>query len=219
MARIVTVGAAQLGPIARTESRAQRRRADDRAAAAGRDPRLRPRRVSGMRAHGVLPALVLRPAGRHRRLLRARDAQRRDAAAVRLRARARHRLLPGLRGAGDRRRRRAPLQHVDPRRQGRPDPRQVPQGPSARPRRARAVASVPEPGEALFRGRQPGLPGVPRVRRHRRHGDLQRPPLARDLPRDGTAGRRDGACWATTRRCTIRPRPSTTTSRTFTTSS
>ena len=41
--------------------------------------------------------------------------------------------------------------------------------------------------------RQPGLPGVPRVRRHRRHGDLQRPPLARDLSRDGAAGGRDGA--------------------------
>ena len=40
----------------------------------------------------------------HRCVLRARDAQRRDAAAVRLRARARHRLLSGLRRARGRRR-------------------------------------------------------------------------------------------------------------------
>ena len=88
MTRIVTVGAAQLGPISRTESRASAVARMIVLLRAGRVPRLRPRRLSRMRAHRVLPALVLRAAGRHRRLLRARDAQRRDAAAVRLRARA-----------------------------------------------------------------------------------------------------------------------------------
>ena len=48
------------------------------------------------------------------------------------------------------------------------------------------------------------------VRRHRRHGDLQRPALARDLPRARAAGRRARPASATTRRSTTRPIPSRT---------
>ena len=72
------------------------------------------------------------------------------------------------------------------------DRRQVPQGPSARPCRARARAAVPASGEALLRGRQSRLSGVQGVRRQHGHVHLQRPALARDLPRDGPAERRDG---------------------------
>ena len=51
----------------------------------------------------------------------------------------------------------APLQHLDPRRPLRRDRRPLPQDPSPRPRRARALARLPAPGEALLRGRRPGL--------------------------------------------------------------
>ena len=73
---------------------------------------------------------------------------------------ARHRLLPRLCRAASTRRSRAPLQHVDAGRPRRRDRRQVPQDPPARPRRARAVAPLPAPREALLRGRRPRLPGV-----------------------------------------------------------
>ena len=38
-----------------------------------------------------------------------------------------------------------------------------------------------------------GFNGLARARRHLWHGGLQRPALAGDLSRDGSAGRRDGA--------------------------
>ena len=87
---------------------------------------------------------------------------------------------------------RAPFQHLDPR----------------RPRRARSSASTARctcPGHAEYdperthqhlekRYFEPGDLGFPVWRMHRRHPrhvHLQRPALARDLPRHGAAGRRD----------------------------
>ena len=61
----------------------KRDQAPRRADAPGRGPRVRARRVPGACAHHVLPALALRLPGRDRRLVRARDAQRRDPAALR----------------------------------------------------------------------------------------------------------------------------------------
>ena len=52
------------------------------------------------------------------------------------------------------------LQHLGPGRARRPRPRQVPQGASARPRRAQARGALPAPGEALLRRRRPGLSGL-----------------------------------------------------------
>ena len=66
----------------------------------------------------------------------------------------------------------------------------LPQGPPARPRGARAVAAVPAPRAPLLRPGSRRLRRVAGLRRHRRDGDLQRPPLARDLPGAGPAGRR-----------------------------
>ena len=102
----------------------------------------------------------------------------------------------------------APLQHHHPGRAGRPDRRQVPQGPPAGPRRPPAQASLPAPREALFRSRQPRLSGLAGVRRRRRHVHLQRPPLARGLPRHGPAGASRWCCSATTRRPTTSTIPS-----------
>ena len=85
----------------------------------------------------------------------------------------------------------APLQHLDPGRPGGPHRRQVPEDPPARPCRARAVARLPAPREALLRGGRSRLPGVARLRRDRRHVHLQRPALAGDLSRDGAPGRGD----------------------------
>ena len=191
MPRIVTVGAAQLGPISRQESRAS--------AVARMIVLLRQ-----AAAHGcdlvVFPECALTAFFPHWYYERQEELdayferEMPNAATQPLFDCARELGVGFYLGYAElavEERRDAPLQHVDPRRQGRPDPRQVPQGPSARPRRARAAAPVPESGEALLRSRQPGLSGVPRVRRHRRHGDLQRPPLAGDLSRHGTAGRGD----------------------------
>ena len=64
MARFVNVRAAPARPDRALGKPRAGRRANDRADAAGRVARLRPRGISGMRAHRLLPALVLRPAGR-----------------------------------------------------------------------------------------------------------------------------------------------------------
>ena len=114
-------------------------------------------------------------------------AQCRDAAAVRVLGRERHRLFARLRrvDAGG-----ASFQHPGIGRQIRRHSRQVPQGPPARPRRVGARAHLPAPGETLFRARRPGLSRLADLRRRHRHVHLQRPPLARDLPRHGTARRR-----------------------------
>ena len=97
MPRIVTVGAAQLGPIARADTRRQvvaRLLALMRQASAhGCDLVDLPR----ARAHDLLSALALRAAG-DRRVLRARDALSGDQAAVRRGARAGHWVLLRLCG-------------------------------------------------------------------------------------------------------------------------
>ncbi len=86
------------------------------------------------------------------------------------------------------------LQHLDPGRAGRTYHRQVPQGPSAGPRRAPAGRALSASREEVLRGRRPGLQRLEDVqgRHHRRPVHLQRPALARDVPRHGAEGRRDG---------------------------
>ena len=162
MSRIVTVGAAQLGPI---------QRADSRAAVVAR----------------MLD--LLRQAGEHRCDLVVfpelalttffprwwmedqdeidcffeREMPSNETAPLFNEAQASgHRLLSRLRRARAGERRDAPLQHLDPRRRLRPRGRQVPQDPPARPCRARALARLPAPGEALFRGRRSRLAGLAR---------------------------------------------------------
>ena len=85
----------------------------------------------------------------------------------------------------------APLQHRRSWSIRRADRRALSQDPSAGPFRAPAARAVPAPRKALFRCRQRGLPGLALHGRGRRHVHLQRPALARDLPRHGVAGGRD----------------------------
>ena len=217
MSRILHVAGAQMGPVARDDTRADvverliimLREAADRGADLV-----------------VFPELALttffprwwfdRPA-RDRRVLRDRDARSRHQAAVRRGPRPRRRLLPRLRGAHPRRdagasRGRDPsLQHDDP---GRPT--------TARSSTATARSTcpgttdhepwrdVPAPRAALLRRRARGLRGPARLRRHRRHADLQRPPLARDLPGAGPAGRRADPHRLQHARSTTRPIPTRT---------
>ena len=81
--RVINVAAAQLGPIQKADSREAvvKRMIElmDEAKAQGADLIVYPR--AG--ADDVLPALVHDRPGRGRHLVRARDAERRDAAAVR----------------------------------------------------------------------------------------------------------------------------------------
>ena len=56
-----------------------------------------------------------------------------------------------------------------------------------------AEPPLPAPREALLRGGQSGIPGVAGIRRDPGNGDLQRSPLAGDVPGVGAPGRRDGA--------------------------
>ena len=83
MSRVLRIGGAQMGPIQKADSRQAvvRRMLDllEQAKAA----KVRPRGLSGARAHHLLSALVHDRTGRGRRLVRARDAECRDAAAVR----------------------------------------------------------------------------------------------------------------------------------------
>src|SRR5207247_2079566 len=125
--------------------------------------------------HDVLSPLVDGRSGGDRRVLRARDAGAGDAAVVRRGAAPGAWLLPRVRRAHPRGRRRAPIQHVDPRRSVRPSRRHVSKDPCARSRRARAVAPLPAPREALLRGWRPGLRRVAGLRRAHRHVYLQRP--------------------------------------------
>ncbi len=86
----------------------------------------------------------------------------------------------------------AALQHLDPGRKDGADRRQLPQDPSARPCRPRAGAPFQHLEKRYFEVGDLGFPAWARSAAARRHGDLQRPALARDLPRAGAAGRRDG---------------------------
>ena len=210
MTRIITVGAAQLGPIQRADSRARVVARMLASAAAGRRAQMQPRGLPRAGAHDLLPALVDDRPGGDRQLLRARDAVERDGAAVQRGAAAGCRLQSGLCRDRAPRCRRASLQYVDPGRCRRQDRRQVPQDPSPRPCRARAPARFPAPGEALLRGGRPGLWRVEDDGRQLRHVHLQRPALARDLSRHGPAERRDGRArlqHAAAQSAGARPRP------------
>ena len=188
--RVINVAAAQLGPIQKAESReavVKRMIAlMDEAKAKGAGLIVYPR----ARADHVLPALVHGGSGRGRYLVRARDAEPRDAAAVRTAAQHKIAMYFGYAEL-------TPDGHhfntCDPGRRVGEDRRQVPQGASARPFRVRHRARVPASGEALLRAGRSRLPGLARAGRHLRHGGLQRPALAGDVSRDGPAGRRDGA--------------------------
>ncbi len=136
MTRIVTVGAAQLGPISRTESRASavaRMIVLLRAAASHRCDLV------------VFPECALTAFFPHWYYERQDDI---DAYFERAMPNAETQPLfdcardlrvgfyLGFAELDDRERSDAPLQHVDPRRRGRAHRRQVPEGPPARPRRA-----------------------------------------------------------------------------------
>ena len=178
------------GPIARDDTRKEvvERLLALLRAGAGRG--LRARRLPRAGPHHVLPPLVLRRPGRGRRLVRDRDARSRDQAAVRRGRPARCRLLPRLRRAAPPATAQ-PLQHPDPRRARRPRGRPLPQGPPARPRATTSRGGPFQHLERRYFDPGPDGFGVWRgLRRHRRHDDLQRPPLARDLPGAGPAGRR-----------------------------
>ena len=75
MTRLVTVGAAQLGPDPARPLPQGRRRAPPRPAAPGRRARLRPRRVPRARPHHLLPPLVHHRRGRARPWYETRDAR------------------------------------------------------------------------------------------------------------------------------------------------
>ena len=158
-----------------------------RSARSGQGAEVRSRGLSGACADHLFPALVHDRSGRGRRLVRARDAECRDAAAVRARLPIPHRACRSAMPSSP------PDGHhfntsilVDRRRQ---DRRQVPQGASARPCRIRSAARLPAPREALLRAGRSRLSGLAHHGRHRRHVHLQRPALAGDLSRDGSAGR------------------------------
>ena len=195
MARIIQTASAQMGPIAKSETRKDTVRRLIALMREAKGTRRRAGRVHRAGADDLLPALADRGRGRARQLLRARDAGPGNAAAVRRGKEARHRLLSRLRRTGRGRRPQAPLQHLDPGRRIRQHHRQVPQGASARPCRAAAGPHPPASGEALFRTGQLRLQGLARLRRRHGHVHLQRPPLARDLSRHGPSGRRDGHAW------------------------
>ena len=187
MPRIVTVAAAQLGPIQKADTRqavvARMLDLMDQAKAKGADFIVYPE----LALTTFFPALVSRGSRRGRFLVREGDAERGHPAAVRAGREARH---------GDELRlcradaRRASLQHIDPGRPNGRHRRQVPQGAPARPRRIRSAAHPSAPGEALLRAGRPRLSRLALHGRHLRHVHLQRPALARGLSGDGPAGRR-----------------------------
>ena len=79
----------------------------------------------------------------------------------------------------------AAVQHRDPRRCDRGDRWEVPQDPPARPCGSQAGAAVPASGETVLRDRRSGISGLRGVRRTRGDVHLQRPALARNLARAG----------------------------------
>ena len=196
MTRIITVGAAQLGPIQRADSRGAAWSSGCwRCCAQAAEHRLRPRGLPRAGAHDLLPALVDDRPGGDRRLLRARDAVERDGAAVQRGAAARRSAsawaMPRSSGAARAVHRFNTSILVE--RAG-TDRRQVPQDPSARPCRARARARRSSIWRsATSRSAIWAFRCMEDVRRQLRHVHLQRPALARDLSRHGPAERRDGA--------------------------
>ena len=193
MSRIVTVAAAQLGPIARDEPRAsvvQRMIVLMREAAGrGADLVVYPE----LALTTFFPRWLLDDAEVDA-FFEAEMPGSRDPAALRGGRRPRRRLPPRLCRARAGRRGDSPLQHGHP--GGSDGYRSSASTAKSTCRVTRSTspnARVPAPGEALFRGGQPRLPGVGGARRPRRHADLQRPALARGLPRAGPAGRGTGA--------------------------
>ena len=129
---------------------------------AGQGEGLHPRGLPGARPHHLLPALVHGGPGGDRQLLRARDAGAGDAGRCSTRP---LRLGIGFYlGYAERTTSRggAPLQHLHSRRSRRAGSRQVSQGASPGPRRARRQAALPASREALFRDRRSRLPGLAR---------------------------------------------------------
>ena len=163
MARIIQAASAQMGPIAKSETRkdtvrrliALMREAKGRGAELVVFPELA--------LTTFFPRWLIEDEAELDSYYETRDAGAGDAAAVRRGEEARHRLLSRLRRARRRRRPQAPLQHLDPRRPRRQHRRQVPQGASAGPCRAAARPRAPASGEALFRAGQSRLPGVARA--------------------------------------------------------
>ena len=173
MARIVTVGAAQLGPIAKDEPR---RQVVERLVA-----HLHNAKKAGCDLV-VFPELALTTFfprwfsadqawvdAWFERQMPGSETQALFDAAAKLQVG----LLSRLRRADRRGRADAPLQHRHPGRQDRAHRRPVSQDPPAGPCRERAVARLPASREALFRRRQSRLPRLRRVRRPGGHADLQ----------------------------------------------
>ncbi len=146
-------------------------------------------------AHHLLPALADRGRGGTRQLLREGDARPGDAAAVRRGEKARRRFLSGLRRTG--RSKTAASAASTPRSSS-----TAPAPSSANTARCTCRASPkPQPRDHQHlekRYFEPGNLGFKRLARFwRRHGHvhLQRPPLARNLPRHGPSAGRDGHAW------------------------
>ena len=185
--RTLHVGAAQMGPVQRDDTRKDVVERLHRPAPPGRHGRLRARRLPRAGPHHLLPPLVRRRPPRRRGLVRAGHARAGHAAAVRRGGPPRRRLLPRLRRAHPRR---APLQHAGPRRARRArsspatarstSPATSTTSPTARSSTSSATTSSPARTGSACGG--PSAAG--------RDDDLQRPALARDLPGDGAAGRR-----------------------------
>ena len=166
MSRAVTVGAAQMGPVQRDDSRAD---VVERMLALLHDAhgaRCRARRLPRARADDVLPPLVLRGRGRDRLVVRDRDAVCRHA------SRCSTRRPASASGSASASRSRRPTGTATTRRSssdrdgreiGRYRKVHLPGHDEHEPWRA-----VPAPREALLRGRARRLPGVARVRRRRR---------------------------------------------------
>ena len=190
MSRPLAVAAAQMGPIARDETRAQvvERLIDMLREAAG--ARRRARRVPRARAHHVLPALGPRRR-RAAHVLRARDAGRGDAAAVRRGGAARRRFPPRATPSSP------PTVTATTRRSSSSATAASSRStarctcPATRSPRRGARSST---SSASTSSRARGVPRAPRVRRHRRRRDLQRPALAGDVPRARAAGRASSCC-------------------------
>ena len=188
MSRILTVAAAQLGPVQRSHTREEVVARMIGVAAPGRAARCRTRRVPGAGADHLLPALVRRRHHRGRPLLRALDAQRRDPAAVRRGRRLGIGFSIGYALLDDEGHRWNVQTLVE--RDGSIVASYTKIAhPRARARRTRP--SVPTRRALLLRTVTRWLRRVASLRWLDGHDDLQRPPLAGDLPRHGLAGRRD----------------------------
>ena len=190
MTRTLRVGAAQLGPVAARPHPQGGGRAAARPAPPGRRGRLPSWSCSpSWRSPRSSPAGSSTTSREVDALLRERDARTPTPSRCSTRP---PRLGVGFcLGYAELDRRRAPLQHADPRRARRAHRRPLPQGPHPRPR---GRTSRGRPFQHLERHYfEPGPDGFGVWRAFGglgRDDDLQRPALARDLPGAGPAGRR-----------------------------